>query len=190
MLLDLVKKNRSYRRFDHEQAVAEETLRSLIALARLTPSAGNLQPLKYLLVHEPANTNRVFRHLQWARYLEDWPGPAANERPAAYIVLLGDTTIAQHFQTDAGISAQTMLLGAVELGLGGCIVASINRDALRLEFGIPDRYEILIAIALGKPTEQVSIEDVAPGGDIKYYRTPDAVHHVPKRSVEEMILKM
>ena len=155
MLTDLVLKNRSYRRFDHSYKMGRESLKTLIGLARFTPSSGNLQPLKYLPIHEEMETDTVFHLLKWARYLQDWPGPSASERPSAYIVFLGDTSIAQNFQVDSGIAAQTILLGAAEMGLGGCIVASVDREALRHAFSIPAHLEILFVLALGKPAEQV-----------------------------------
>jgi len=187
MLLELLQKGRSYRRFDHSHKIPAGTLRELIAMARLTPSSGNLQPLKYLLVHEEKETDQLFGFLRWARYLRDWTGPSGAERPSAYIVVLGDTTIAQSFQYDAGIAAQTMMLGAVELGLGGCILTSVDRDALRGTFSIPFHLEILLVLALGKPVEHVVLEDLPPQGSIKYYRTADGLHHVPKRPLEELV---
>jgi nitroreductase len=187
MLLDLVQKSRSYRRFDHSVKLSEETLRELISLARYTPSSGNLQPLKYLLVHEEKTADQLFGFLKWARYLRDWTGPSETEKPSAYIVLLGDTTIAQSFQFDAGIAAQTIMLGAVEKGLGGCILTSVERDALRGAFSIPFHLEILLVMALGKPVEPVVVEELAAERSIKYYRTPDGVHHVPKRGIDEII---
>ncbi len=102
---------------------------------------------------------------------------------------MGDTTIAQNFQYDAGIAAQTILLGATEEGLGGCMLTSVDRDALRATYAIPQRLEILLVIALGKPSEKIILEATKPGGDIKYYRTSDEVHHVPKRALEELIFE-
>lgn len=187
MLFELLQKSRSYRRFDHAHKISEETLRSLVSLARLTPSSGNLQPLKYLLVHEQTATDQLFGLLKWARYLRDWTGPSDAERPSAYIVLFGDTTIAQGFQYDAGLAAQTIMLGATEKGLGGCILTSIDRDGLRGAFSVPFHLEILLVMALGKPIEEVVLEEIPPGGSIKYYRTPDGLHHVPKRGVDELV---
>jgi nitroreductase len=187
MLLELIQKNRSYRRFDHAHNIQAEILRDLVSLARLTPSSGNLQPLKYLLVHEENAADQLFGFLKWARYLRDWTGPSEAERPTAYIVLLGDTSIAQAFQYDAGIAAQTMMLGAVEKGLGGCILTSVDRDGLRGAFSIPFHLEILLVMALGKPVEHVVLEDLSPEGSIKYYRTADGLHHVPKRRIDDLV---
>ena len=105
--------------------------------------------------------------MAWARYLKDWPGPREGEKPAGYVVMLGDTEITRSFGCDHGIAAQTMLLGAVERGLGGCMIASINRDGLRQALKIPLRFEILLVLALGKPRERVVVETPEPGGDLQ-----------------------
>jgi len=202
MIRDLIVKNRSYRRFFQEVAIDRQTLRELVDLARLSPSAANLQPLKYILCCEPEKNALVFQHLAWAGYLKDWPGPAEGERPSAYIVILGDTEIdpAIHCGAnrltppspwrgcDHGIAAQSILLGAVEKGLGGCIIGTVKREELRKALNIPSRYEILVVLALGKPKENVVVEPVGPGGDIKYWRDKQGAHHVPKRSLDEIII--
>ena len=189
MLKDLVRKNRSYRRFHQEVSVDLETLREVVDLARLSASGGNRQPLKYILSCDPENNARIFPHLGWARYLTDWDGPVEGERPAAYIVILGDTEIAPSVGCDHGIAAQSIMLGATERGLGGCMIASIDRDGLRETLGIPARYKIPLVLALGRPKEKVMIEAVGPDDDIRYYRDAEGVHHVPKRSLDELILQ-
>ncbi len=190
-LSELVRRCRSYRRFEEDFPVTKEVLLELISLARLSASAGNLQPLKYILSCDPeTNNQKIFPYLHWASYLKDWPGPAEGERPAAYIILLGDKEIAQVFGVDAGIASQNILFGAVEPGLGGCIVGSVDRDELREALGIAPRFEILHVIALGKPKEKVVIEDIPPGGDIRYWRDEKGVHHVPKRPLEELVLSI
>lgn len=188
MLKDLVKLNRSYRKFDQSVRVSASLLRELVDLARLTPSARNAQPLKYMLVSSADSCARVFPHLAWAGYLKDWDGPEEGERPAAYVIMLGDTSIANSYNIDPGIAAQTLLLGAVEQGLGGCIIASIQRKELAAQLAIPERYEILNVIALGKPMEQVVIEPLGAEGDIKYWRDDQHVHHVPKRALDDLIV--
>lgn len=187
MFEDLIRKNRSCRRFLESEEISRDTLRGLVNLARLSASAANLQPLKYVLVTEPKRKYLVFQCLSWAGYLKDWPGPAEGQRPSAYIIVLGDTEITRNFGCDHGIAAQSILLGAVEKGLGGCIVGSIDRDRLREGLDIPPRHEILLAIALGRPGEKVVIEEAK--GDIKYWRDGKGVHHVPKRPLEEIILE-
>ena len=188
MLKDLVRGNRSYRRFHQEVPVSLETLRELVDLGRISASGANLQPLKYVLSHGGERNLAIFETLGWAAYLKDWAGPEEGERPAAYIIILGDTTIRKSFGVDPGIAAQSILLGAREKGLGGCILASIQRDALREALGIDRRHEILLVLALGKPKETVVMDPVGADGDIKYWRDADGVHHVPKRTLDEIII--
>jgi len=188
MIEALIKKNRSVRRFHQQEAVSTETLRWLVNLARLSASAANLQPLKYLLANDAEKNAAVFSCLAWAGYLTDWPGPAEGERPAAYLVILGDKEIAANFGCDHGIAAQSILLGARERGLGGCMLGSIKRDRLRELLNIPEKFDILLVIALGRPQEEVVLEEVPPGGSIKYWRDAQGIHHVPKRTLAEILV--
>ncbi|MBN1246732.1 MAG: nitroreductase family protein [Anaerolineae bacterium] len=188
MLRDLVAKNRSYRRFDESVQVPMEVLVELVDLARLSPSGANRQPLKYKLYNEQADREKIFPCLAWAGALPDWPGPAEGERPMGYVVILGDTEISQNFAVDEGIVAQSMMLGAVDHGFGGCMLGAINRKKLREALEIPERYEILLILALGRPAETVVIEDLEPGDNTNYWRDEEDVHHVPKRTLDELIV--
>ena len=188
MIRDLILKNRSYRRFDESVTIEESTLRELVDLARCSASGANLQGLKYMLSWMPERNAVVFPCLRWAGYLKDWDGPEEGERPTGYIIVLGDTSISKNFGVDHGIACQSMLLGAAEKGLGGCMFGSIRRDELRKALDIPEQYEVLLVLALGKPVEQVVIDEVGPDGDIKYWRDEQAVHHVPKRPLDDLIL--
>jgi nitroreductase len=188
MIRDLILRNRSYRRFYEEVDIKLETLREVVDLARLSASARNAQPLKYVLSCEPQKNSLIFPHLAWAKFLTDWPGPCEGERPSAYIIILGDTEISRFWDYDAGIAAQSIMLGATEKGLGGCMIASVDREKLRKNLDIPSRYEILLVLALGKPKEKVGIETVGPSGDTKYWRDSQGVHHVPKRPLDDIII--
>jgi nitroreductase len=187
MLYDLVRKTRSYRRFNEDEPVDMEILRYLVVLARLGGSARNMQPLKYVLVNAPAVNEKIFPHLGWAGYLKNWPGPEEGERPAAYIVCLLDTRLSREAECDLGITTQNILLGASEKGLGGCRIASFS-PGLRNVLQIEDYLDILLVIALGRPIEEVSLDEQGPGGDIKYWRDDDQVHHVPKRPLQDLIV--
>jgi len=187
-LRDLVLRNRSYRRFDGSYRIERETLVDLIGLARCTASAANRQPLKYILSADQKTNDRIFPCLTWAAYLKDWDGPAPGERPTAYIVILIDEGITQDWWCDDGIAAQTILLGAVEKGLGGCMIGSINKERLRQVLDIPERLKMRLVVAVGKPAERVVLEDLEPGGDIRYWRDEKDTHHVPKRLLAELIV--
>ncbi len=186
-LKDLVRRSRSYRRFDASVPVGEDTLRGLVGLAREAPSAANRQPLKYGLSCAPERNEMIFQTLRWAAYLKEWEGPKPGERPAAYIVIALDKKIAFNADVDAGIVAQTILLGAVEMGLGGCILANFQKKALEEAIGMPKDLSTLLVIALGKPAEKIVLEGLPGDGSIKYYRDESDVHHVPKRDVKDLI---
>ena len=187
-LISLVKKSRSYRRFDEAFTIQDEALRELIGLAQYAPTGSNKQPLKFWLSNSEEMNAAIFPNLAWAGALKDWKGPAEGERPAAYIIILGDTEIKQNFGVDHGIAAQTIMLGAAEQGLGGCMIASFAKKSLREALEIPERYEILLVLALGKPAETVVTEPLGADGSTTYYRDEDDVHHVPKRGLDELIL--
>ncbi|MBE0480717.1 MAG: nitroreductase family protein [Dehalococcoidia bacterium] len=186
---DLVSRNRSYRRFNQEVDIKLDTLWELVDLARLSASAANMQPLRYIVCSDRDKNAAIFGCLAWAAYLKDWPGPAEGERPAGYIIMLEDTGIAHPLHCDHGIAAQSILLGATEKGLGGCIIGGINKPGLRNLLEIPEQYEILLVLALGQPRESVVIEPLGPEGDVRYWRDENGVHHVPKRSLKDIVLR-
>ncbi len=188
-LKDLVLKTRSYRRFDESHRIEYKTLEGLVELARLSASGANRQPLKYVICNSLMDCTRVFPSVVWAAYLKDWDGPEPGERPSGYIIILGDKSISEGFGVDHGIAAQSMMLGATEAGLGGCMIASIKRELLRTELKIPEKYEILLILALGKPVENVIIDNIKDG-DVKYWRDGERNHHVPKRTLSELIIKL
>jgi nitroreductase len=188
-LKELIIKTRSYRRFDEAYPIDAKILESFIDLARLSASGANKQPLKYLIYNTFEDCERVFPYLAWAGYLTEWPGPDKGERPSGYIIVLGDKSISEIFGVDHGIAAQSIMLGATEAGLGGCIIASIKREELANELSLPDKFDILLVLALGKPVENVIIDDIIDT-DVKYWRDKNKNHHVPKRSLKELIIKL
>lgn len=188
MLKDLVLKNRSYRRFDQAKSITKEDLLSFIDLARNSASGRNLQTLKYFISNEPNLNSKIFPTLSWAGYLKDWEGPVEGERPSAYIVLVEDTLIGKNLMHDQGISAQTILLAAVEKGFGGCMIYTVKRGELSELLRLPSHLEVVLVLALGVPLEQVVIDALPVNGDIKYWRDENQVHHVPKRNLKDIVI--
>lgn len=187
-LRELVLKNRSFRRFDQTASISIDVLEELIELARVTASAANRQPLRYHLVSDMDMCAEIFPMLAWAAYLPDWPGPAEGQRPSAYIVLSIDTDIAKDWWCDDGIAAQTILLGAVEKGLGGCMIGAFKHDAMKKLLGMGENLKPRLVLALGKPAEKVTLDRVGPDGSIKYWRDEKGIHHVPKRPLGELVV--
>jgi len=188
MIKELVLKNRSYRRFYEEHKISENEIVELIDLARCSASARNAQPLKYIISSTETYNNQIFETLSWAGYLTDWKGPEKGERPTAYIIVLKDTTISHNIFCDDGIAAQSILLGAIEKGLGGCMIASVNRKAIKQLFNISEELEIQMVIALGKPKETVVLTEMKNNNDFKYWRDENNVHYVPKRTLNDLII--
>ena len=189
MIKNLIKKNRSYRRFHQNHRVDVETLRELVDLARLSGSAANLQPLRYILACDPQINEQIFACLGWAAYLKNWPGPKEGEQPPAYIIILSDIAGANDYVGyDCGIAGQSILLGAVEKGLAGCMLGSINRKKLKEILNLETQFKILLVIALGEPKEKVVIETVGYDNNIRYWRDDKEIHHVPKRKLSDVIL--
>jgi nitroreductase len=188
MIRDLIKRNRSFRRFDSSVKIPAEKIESWIELARFSPSARNLQPLKFAFSTDEDINKLIFPHLGWAGYLKEWEGPAEGEQPVAYIAVLKDNALADNVHCDDGIAIQSILLGAVEDGFGGCIIGTVNKSKVAKILELPATLEILWMIALGKPAEKVVLE-TATGNEIKYWRDKQEVHHVPKRPLDELIYK-
>lgn len=183
----LVTETRSCRRFEEGKELSLELLRELADLGRLSPSGANLQPLKYILVSGEQMREKVFATLGWAGYLKDWAGPVKGERPAGYIILLRDNNLAAKAVMDEGIAAQSILLGAAASGIKGCFLGNIKRKELAAELQLSEEFEISLVIALGYPREEVVIEEIKDG-DVKYWRDEKQVHHVPKRTAEEVVI--
>lgn len=187
-LLDIIKKNRSYRRFYEDTVIPEGDLELMVEAARYSASSRNIQPLKYYICNSREMNGKIFPTLAWAGYLTEWDGPMEGERPSAYIVQLLDKNISATASCDHGITAQSILLQAVELGYGGCIIASVKRDTLSAIIGLPENLEILQVLALGKPKEEVVVDDMV-NNEYKYWREENGIHHVPKRTLDELIVK-
>lgn len=188
MIRDLIIRNRSYRRFDQSVKISNKSIRKWIELARFSASGRNMQPLKYVVCTSDDVVSAIFPHVGWAGYLTDWDGPEPGEQPVAYVVMLHDKNLSANRYCDDGIAVQSLLLGAVEDGFGGCIIGTVNKPKVAEIIGLPENMEIVWLIALGKPAETCIIEEVEDG-DIKYWRDAESIHHVPKRSLDEIVVK-
>lgn len=190
MIKELIVKNRSYRRFYQDKFIEMDTLKELVNLARLSPSGRNIQALKYILANTKKQNDKISKNIFWAGYYKDWDGPKEGEKPSAYIVMVKDTTLGISMPQDQGIAVQSILLGAVEIGLGGCIIGNINKKDLAESLNLDEKYEIALVLALGYPKEEVVLETIDKSGNVEYWRDDNQVHHVPKRTLDEIILSI
>lgn len=191
---DLIVKNRRSIRQFNQLPIPHETLVYLVRLARFAPSGSNRQPLKYIVVDEPALVARVFPLTKWAGWVTPRRTPAEGRRPVAWIVVLADQTIKkQGYEKDVGAAVQTMLLAAYGEGIGTCWIGSVDRKRLRALLRVPKAYAITDVVALGFPAESPQVEDVNPADDsgeaFKYYLDADDVLHVPKRRLDAVLFE-
>jgi nitroreductase len=193
MMSEWVRRTRTVRRFQEERQIDSALLRQWIDLARLGGSARNGQVLKYMVITEDGLRRQLFPLLGWAGYLRDWPGPAPGERPPAYVACLLDTALLRGAETEAhfdlGIATQNLLLGAAECGVFGCRIGAFSSSAVHHLLQLPDRFKVLLVLALGYPAETIALEELGPEGDIRYWHDEQGVHHVPKRRLTEILIE-
>ena len=189
MIKDLVYRNRSCRRFREESRLSKEDLLALVDLARCTASHRNAQELRFCLVWQKEQCDKVFPLLGFAAALGPEGTPKEGQRPAAYIVILGESKSMNYLWADAGLACQSILLGAAEQGLLGCMFGSVQRERIRPVLGLTDDDPpVLLAVALGYPDEEFVIEEGTAEGSRDYWRE-GRVHHVPKLPLSELVLE-
>ncbi len=182
---DAVLKRRTIRKYEQRE-IEYETLVKLVKYASLAPSASNLQPLKYKIVTR-SDAGRVFPLLKWAGYIAPHGDPQPGEEPTAYIIILADTDIRKTgWERDCGAAAQNIMLGAYENGIASCWLGAIDRKKIATEFALPENIYVDTVIALGYPAESSVVEEMTDS--VKYYKDETGTYHVPKRSLDEIIL--
>lgn len=189
ILRGLLIADRSIRRFRQERPVGREMLEKIVGLTRYCASGRNIQALKYRLVTDPGELGQVFPHLAWAGYYKDWDGPAESERPTAYIVQYLDTSLTENCLCDDGLQLQAITLGAAAEGIGACIIKSFNAAAIAAALGLPAHLRPIYVVALGEAAEEAKIVEMGAGGDYKYYRDSHDTQCVPKRGMDEIVIK-
>ena len=190
MLKDIVKKSRSYRVFDESYKLEKQDLVDLIELARFSPCGKNGQYLRFIPIYKEEILKEIYPYLAWAAYLKDWGGPTEGERPTGIILVVSKegSLTDPILSCDIGIVSQSIMLGAVEKNLGGCIIRALNRKKIAEVLNLSDDYIIHVALAIGKPNQEVIVEDIHEGDDIKYWMDKDKTHHVPKIVLDDIII--
>ena len=171
MLKDLVVKSRSYRGYDESRRITEQELLELVDCARFAPSSVNGQPFCYLLLHEKEDTDRLQPLTGWAKALPGMKLPHPGKCPTAFAV------------------AQTMLLAATEMGLGGIMIGNFSPAKVSEAMKLPETIVPMLIVAFGKPDEKIVLTEVSSGESIKYYRDDQDVHYVPKRKLEDIVIR-
>lgn len=188
---DLVKANRSYRGYDENRRVTREELLEMVDCARLTASSVNQQPLCYYLAYEKEDVDRIQPLTKWARGLPDMELPHPGMCPTAFIVICQDKRVSDalsRFSRDVGIVAQTILLCATEMGLGGCMIGNFSPAQISEAAQLPEYFTPLLVVAIGKPAEKIVMTEIGPGEPTNYYRDENDTHYVPKRRLKDIVI--
>jgi len=191
MLKDLVIRNRSYRGYDESRCVTRDELLELVDLTRYVASGVNLQPLKYYIAWEKEVVDAIQPLTHWAKALKDITLPHPGKCPTAFIVICHDTSVApvtEYSLEELGAAAQTILLGAVEKGLGGCMIGNFNASTVRDTLKLSHSLQPKLILGIGKPAEEIRIVPVGADGSTIYYRDENDIHYVPKRDLKDIVL--
>ena len=180
----LLEKNRSVRGYNRDVEVSTEVLKRIVAVNSKIPSARNQQALRFRIVTGD-DTAKVLKNIKMGGALPELHLPFAGTEPPAYIIVCSEKEPDNCLYTDLGISLQSMLLKAVEIGLNGLIIFAFNEKVIREELNLP--YRALAVLAIGKSAEKFELVRIAPSDRLAYYRK-DGVHYVPKIGVEDLII--
>ncbi|MFA6448194.1 MAG: nitroreductase family protein [bacterium] len=181
-----IQRRRTIRRFK-ETPIAEGVLIKLVDTARLAPSAGNIQPLEYIIVCSKEKCRAVFPLLKWARNIKPDDAPPEGNRPTAYIIVLINREISpKGGGHETGAAVQNIMLAALEDDIGSCWMRSVEKSELKILFNVPEYCDIDSVIALGKPGESPMTEP-ARDDETEYWRDDRGLMHVPKRKLGQIL---
>jgi len=189
---ELILKNRSYRGFDSSRKISDEEMKNIIDMARLSPSSSNIQPLKFFFSNQNDMNEKILPCLKFGGALPKLHLPFKGTEPTGYIVICLDNSVDSNvnkFMRDVGIVSQSMLLAAVSMGLGGLNIGAFEKQNLIDAIELADNFTPLLVLAIGKPIENIQIDEIENGADTKYYRDDTGTHHVPKRKLEDVMLQ-
>lgn len=182
-------KRRSIRKFKQEK-LNREDLKQLIEYARMAAYPANMQPLKFAIIDDENLVKAVFPLTKWAGYMPETGTPKAGEQPVAYIAVLGDKSIKNSFEVEAGAAVTSMMLGAFEMGIASCWLGAIDRSKLMELFKLSeDDFSLVYLLALGYPAQESCACDIS-NDSIKYFEGADGCINVPKRSLEEITISL
>ncbi|MDD6181346.1 MAG: nitroreductase family protein [Desulfovibrionaceae bacterium] len=185
----LVNEARTCRRFVEDRPLGMGDLEWLIDCARLTPSARNAQVLRYIPVADAAMRERLFPLTCWAGALKDWGGPFPGERPTGFIAVLLPQDAGKLAWVDAGIACQTIQLAATSRGWGCCIIASFDHARVPELLNVPEGMVPALVLGLGVAREERAVAPLPPDGSLTYWRDAEGRHFVPKRPLDEVIVR-
>jgi len=182
----IITQRRTIRKFKSKK-IPLDILKKLINCARLAPSAGNLQPLEYIIVNDKKLCAKIFPYLRWAVYIHPKGTPSFKERPSSYIVVLVDMEKAnkEYFPYDVGAAVENILIFAWSLGIGSCWMKSIDKDKIAKILKVPSHIMVDSVISLGFKAESPIIEKFKDSP--RYWKDEKGILHVPKRELKDIL---
>ena len=182
----LLRRNRSHRAYDTSYEVAMRQLEAIVSVNPKLPSGRNAQTLRFKLLDAAGGGESFCSLLRLGGYLPELHLPAPGTEPRAFIVVCSTEAESPVVDIDLGISLQSMALKAVEIGLNALIVRAFNRQEIKEALGL--NLDPLAVLAIGKGTENIVLDEVSAGSDLRYYRSADGVHHVPKIRIDDLLI--
>lgn len=176
--------NRSYRGYDQRRVVTTEELRRIVSVNTRIPSARNQQCLRFRMVTRE-EAHRVLPHIRLGGALPELHLPTEGTEPQAFIIVCSTVEENKWVDMDLGISAQSMLLKATEMGLNGVCIGAFNAQAITDALALP--YSPLLILAIGKGAELIQLTEIAAEESHAYYRN-EGIHYVPKVKLDDLII--
>jgi nitroreductase len=169
-IIDAIKERRSIREFE-DREIPDATIGRLLESAHLAPSAGNLEPWKFVVVKQ----DELKEKLSQAANDQD----SINSAPVCVVVCAEPSRSAAKYGErgadlyclqDTAAAAQNILLTATGYGLGSCWVGDFDEMAVKESLGLDSGLRPVAIIPIGYPGETVD--------------------EMPRKSVDEVTLVM
>jgi nitroreductase len=162
--LDLVRSRRSVRNYLNKE-ISSSNYEKCIEAARLSPSACNSQPWKFVVVSKKSLRDKIATTVFSGAYkMNAFATNAAgyiaivSERPKIAASLGAFLRFISFRQIDAGIACSHLILQAQALGIGTCILGWFNERKLKRIISVPRSKKIILLIALGYPSDTTPSE--------------------------------
>jgi len=181
----LFDRNRSCRGYDKGFEVTRSMLERIVSVNTKIASGCNRQSLRYRIVTKGEEAVTVLNNIKLGAALPELHLPFEGTEPEAFIVVCSVSPETKLVDIDLGISLQSMLLKAVDMGLNGLIIAAFNKEAIKE--GLQLKYEPIAVLAVGKSIEKFKLVPIGEDENHAYYRE-NGVHCVPKVRLEDLIL--
>ncbi len=148
--LDLAKQRYSVRAYKSDP-VEDEKLQKVLEAARLAPTACNLQPFQFIVIHTKGREAELRRIYSDSWFVQAPIVICACGMPSQSWVRSDSKN---YWEVDVTIAMDHLILAAADLGLGTCWIGAFNPDAAREVLRLPNDVEPSAFTPLGYPDDQ------------------------------------